>query len=76
MGAFPKKIPQAATDFKTRQRGGGGPGGKGGARAAWSKRGCGDSHRREPGKHKHRRCERPLSSQPSEPVIGRPGSRR
>ncbi|CAB1424087.1 unnamed protein product, partial [Pleuronectes platessa] len=30
----------------------------------------------QPGKHKHRRCERPLSSQPSEPVIGRPGSRR
>ncbi|KAM7369584.1 hypothetical protein PAMP_010901 [Pampus punctatissimus] len=47
-----------------------------GARAAWSKRGCGDSHRREPGKHKHRKCEQPLSAQPSQPVIVRPGSKR
>ncbi|XP_030612206.1 kelch-like protein 15 isoform X1 [Archocentrus centrarchus] len=47
-----------------------------GARAGWSKRGCGDSHRREPGKHKHRKCERPLSAQPSKPVIVRPGSKR
>lgn len=30
----------------------------------------------EPGKHKHRKCERPLSAQPSKPVIVRPGSKR
>ncbi len=30
----------------------------------------------EPGKHKHRKCERPLSAQLSKPVIVRPGSRR
>eukprot|EP00066_Takifugu_rubripes_P017180 XP_011606446.1 PREDICTED: kelch-like protein 15 isoform X2 [Takifugu rubripes] len=47
-----------------------------GARASWSKRGCGDSHRREPGKHKHRKCERPLSAQLPKPVIVHPGSKR
>lgn len=30
----------------------------------------------EPGKHKHRKCERPLSAQPSKPVIVRPGFKR
>lgn len=30
----------------------------------------------EPGKHKHRKCERPLSAQLSKPVIVRPGSKR
>ncbi|XP_052358214.1 kelch-like protein 15 isoform X5 [Oncorhynchus keta] len=32
-----------------------------GARSVWSKRGCGDSQRRDQGKHKQRKCERPLS---------------
>lgn len=30
----------------------------------------------EPGKHKHRKCERPLSAQLSKPVIVPPGSKR
>ncbi|KAI4806932.1 hypothetical protein KUCAC02_017722 [Chaenocephalus aceratus] len=47
-----------------------------GAGAAWSKRGCVDSHRREPGKHKHRKCERTLNAQPTKPVIVPPGSKR
>ncbi|XP_010888368.1 kelch-like protein 15 isoform X1 [Esox lucius] len=31
-----------------------------GARSAWAKRGCGDSQRRDQGKLKQRKCERPL----------------
>ncbi|XP_070291756.1 kelch-like protein 15 [Salvelinus sp. IW2-2015] len=32
-----------------------------GARSVWSKRGCGDSQRRDQGKLKQRKCERPLT---------------
>ncbi|KAG9351389.1 hypothetical protein JZ751_022638 [Albula glossodonta] len=40
-----------------------------GARAPWSKRGCVESHRREQGKHKQRKCELPPGTVPAKPLL-------
>ncbi|KAG9331923.1 hypothetical protein JZ751_016585 [Albula glossodonta] len=40
-----------------------------GARAPWSKRGCVESHRREQGKHKQRKCELPPSTVSATPSL-------
>ncbi|KAL7835546.1 hypothetical protein SRHO_G00278930 [Serrasalmus rhombeus] len=47
-----------------------------GPRAAWSKRGCAESHRREQGKHKQRKCERPLSTLSVKPPTGQEAAKR
>ncbi|XP_058232379.1 kelch-like protein 15 isoform X1 [Hemibagrus wyckioides] len=47
-----------------------------GSRAPWSKRGCVESHRREQGKHKQRKCERPLSTLTAKPPTGPDASKR
>uniref|UniRef100_A0A8C1IBB1 Kelch-like protein 15 n=1 Tax=Cyprinus carpio TaxID=7962 RepID=A0A8C1IBB1_CYPCA len=45
-----------------------------GPRAPWSKRGCVESHRREQGKYKQRKCERPFSA--AKPKVGQEASKR
>ncbi|TRY83853.1 hypothetical protein DNTS_006198 [Danionella cerebrum] len=45
-----------------------------GPRAPWSKRGCVESHRREQGKLKQRKCERPFSI--VKPMLGQEASKR
>ncbi|XP_052399003.1 kelch-like protein 15 isoform X1 [Carassius gibelio] len=45
-----------------------------GPRAPWSKRGCVEAHRREQGKYKQRKCERPFSA--VKPTVGQEASKR
>ncbi|XP_023652196.1 kelch-like protein 15 [Paramormyrops kingsleyae] len=47
-----------------------------GARAAWSKRGCVEPHRREQGKYKQRKCELALGTSSGKPVLGPEGPKR
>ncbi|KAL4624711.1 kelch-like protein 15 isoform X1 [Arapaima gigas] len=47
-----------------------------GARASWSKRGCVESHRREQGKFKQRKCELTPNTPSAKPTFGPEGPKR